>query len=122
MILLFATEGGGARFRLPHVAEFLASLLGSGRRTVTATTCRCVVRFGATNFSGTFDNGLGTSGNLAITLPVSSLPIDLNTNLVAEPGMQMVVVDFPGASTIPVVRNNSRQRYAALRRLQTRAD
>src|SRR5258708_2359491 len=38
----------------------------------------------ATNFSGTFDNGLGTSGNLAITLPVSSLPIDLNTNLVAE--------------------------------------
>lgn len=58
------------------------------------------VPIGATNFSGTFDNGLGTSGNLAITLPVSSLPIDLNTNLVAEPAMQMVVVDFPGASTI----------------------
>ena len=33
MILLYATEDGGAWFRLRHVAEFLALLLSSGRRT-----------------------------------------------------------------------------------------
>lgn len=56
---------------------------------------------GATLFSGTYDNGAGTSGNLSISLPTSVLPVDLNTNLVAESGTQLVVVDFPGFANIP---------------------
>jgi hypothetical protein len=55
-----------------------------------------------TLFSGTYDNGAGTSGNLSISLPTPVLPVDLNTNLVAEPGMQLVVVDFPGFANIPL--------------------
>lgn len=54
-----------------------------------------VVQFpqGASNFSGTFSGA--TSGNLSIQAGLSSVPVDLNTSLVAESGTQLVVLDFP---------------------------
>jgi S-layer homology domain len=55
----------------------------------------------ASNFAGSFlHNGTGTSGPLAITAGLASLPIDVDRTLVAEPGTQLVIVGFPpGAPT-----------------------
>lgn len=48
----------------------------------------------ATNITGTF-NGAGQSGALDIQAGFTTLPADINSNIVAEPGMQLVVFDFP---------------------------
>jgi hypothetical protein len=48
----------------------------------------------ATAFSGTF-TGPGGTTNLTITQVVGSLPADLNTSIIAEPGTKLVIVDFP---------------------------
>jgi Repeat of unknown function (DUF5648) len=53
----------------------------------------------ASYFSGTFDNGIGTRGNLVVTSGLSSVPVDTSTTLRAEPGMQLVIVDLPAAAT-----------------------
>jgi hypothetical protein len=62
-----------------------------------------VVQFpaGATNFAGSFlHTESGTSGPLEITAGLSSVRIDVNRQLVAEPGMQLVVIGLPaGAPT-----------------------
>ena len=48
----------------------------------------------ATNFSGTFIGPGGTT-NLTITPVVGTLPADLNTSFVPDPGTKLVIVDFP---------------------------
>ena len=52
-------------------------------------------------FAGTFDNGNGTLGSLFVTSGLSSLPLDTETTLRAEPGTQLVVVDLPAAPAVP---------------------
>ncbi len=47
----------------------------------------------ASGFSGTFSGPPG--GNLVITPGLGSVPVDSSTDLVAEAGTQLVVVDFP---------------------------
>lgn len=54
---------------------------------------------GLTNFSGSYQHfNSGTSGPLAITSGLASVPIDVDRLLVAEPGTQLVVVGFPAGS------------------------
>jgi hypothetical protein len=54
---------------------------------------------GVTNFTGSFlHNTSGTSGALAITAGLTSLPIDAERTLVAEPGTQFVVIGLPAAA------------------------
>jgi len=48
----------------------------------------------ATNFNGTY-TGLGTGGDLDIQAGFTTIPVDINTNMTAEPGMQLVILDFP---------------------------
>ena len=48
----------------------------------------------ATAFSGTF-TGPGGTTNLTITQVVGSLPADLNTSFIPQPGTKLVIVDFP---------------------------
>ena len=54
----------------------------------------------ATNISGTFDNGQGVSGALVITAGLTSIPADANTNLVAQPGKQLIIIDLPPGSLL----------------------
>jgi hypothetical protein len=49
----------------------------------------------AAAFTGTFDNRHGGSGALVFTPGFARLPQDAQSTLVAEPGMQLVVVEFP---------------------------
>src|SRR5262245_53966426 len=54
------------------------------------------VPIGVTNFAGSFrhdDSGAG--GALTITAGLTSLPIDVNRTLVAEPGTQLAVIGLP---------------------------
>lgn len=51
----------------------------------------------ATNITGTF-NGVPGSGDLDIQAGFTTLPADINNNIIAEPGMQLVVFDFPNNS------------------------
>ncbi len=53
----------------------------------------------ASGFSGTFSGGV--MGNLVITPGLGSVPVDSNTDLVAEAGTQLVVVDFPDPPPAP---------------------
>jgi len=55
----------------------------------------------ATGFTGTINDGPGvTPGTpLSITAGLTSIPIDVNTTLQAEPGMQLVIIDFPSPDT-----------------------
>ncbi len=48
-----------------------------------------------TNFTGTFTRNFGSPEPLAITAGLTSVPIDLDRSLTAEPGTQLVVVGFP---------------------------
>ena len=48
-------------------------------------------------FSGSITGPAGTTA-LDITAGLASLPIDKTTNLVAEPGMQLVVLDYPASA------------------------
>lgn len=59
------------------------------------------VPFGANHFSGTYDNGAGISGNLNISEPMLGLPVDVNTTMLAESGMEIIVVDFPAPAEVP---------------------
>ena len=56
----------------------------------------------ATGFSGSIISGPGVTAAqpLSITAGLASVPIDAHTSLVAEPGMQLVVVDFPSPETV----------------------
>jgi hypothetical protein len=56
---------------------------------------------GASNFAGSFlHTNSGTSGALAITAGLNTVRIDLDRQLTAEPGMQLVVIGLPaGAPT-----------------------
>jgi hypothetical protein len=45
--------------------------------------------------AGTFNNQHGTAGNLVVDAGHAELPMDAATNLIAEAGMQLVVVSFP---------------------------
>ncbi len=49
----------------------------------------------ATGISGTYNNGHGLSGPLLVTAGLKSVPIDANTNLVAEVGRQLAIVELP---------------------------
>ena len=54
---------------------------------------------GVTNFTGSFlHNTSGTGGALTITAGLTSLPIDAERSLVAEPGTQFVVIGLPAAA------------------------
>jgi len=59
------------------------------------------VPVGANHFSGTYDNGAGISGNLNISEPMLGLPVDVNTTMLAESGMEIFVVDFPSPAEVP---------------------
>jgi len=48
----------------------------------------------ATNFTGTF-TGPGSGGPLSIQSGLTTIPADININIVAEAGMQLVILDFP---------------------------
>jgi hypothetical protein len=57
------------------------------------------------NFSGSISVGPpGVAANtpLSIQSGLTSVPIDAKTNLVAEPGMQLVIIDFPVPSNVPL--------------------
>jgi len=54
----------------------------------------------ASNFLGTFDNGSGRFGNLVFTAGLSQVVIDVNTTLVAETGMQLVIAEMPATLAI----------------------
>jgi hypothetical protein len=58
------------------------------------------VQADAKGIAGTYDNGSGLSGPLLVTTGLASVPIDATTNLVAEPGMQLVVVDLPPGTPV----------------------
>jgi hypothetical protein len=45
--------------------------------------------------AGTFNNQHGTAGNLVIDAGHAELPMDAGNNIIAEAGMQLVVVSFP---------------------------
>ena len=49
----------------------------------------------ATNFRGTYTDAAGNTGPLVVTSGLARLPIDANSSLVAEPGMQLVLIEFP---------------------------
>jgi len=49
----------------------------------------------ASNFLGTFDNGGGRFGSLIFTPAGTQIALDVDNTLVAEPGMQFVVVEMP---------------------------
>ncbi|MDQ6619728.1 MAG: hypothetical protein M3Z31_08540 [Pseudomonadota bacterium] len=53
---------------------------------------------GASGFVATYDNGRGTRGRLLVTSGVSVLPVDSRSSLVAEPGMQLVLLELPGGA------------------------
>jgi len=55
-------------------------------------------------FTGTFDNGAGVSGALSIHSGLRAVPADYYTDIVAEPGMQLVMIDFP--SSTPLITGN----------------
>jgi hypothetical protein len=61
-----------------------------------------IVQFPATvtNFTGTFDDGLGTAGNLVIQSNLASLPVDASTTLISEPGNQLVIISLPSPSPV----------------------
>lgn len=52
----------------------------------------------ATHFVGTYDNGRGGTGPLLFAPDNTVLPLDATTSLVAEPGMELVVVQLPPAT------------------------
>jgi hypothetical protein len=54
----------------------------------------------ATNLTGTF-SGTSTSGNLVITPVAGTLDADLNTRITPEPGMRLVIIDFPDPPPLP---------------------
>lgn len=47
----------------------------------------------AANFTGTFTGP--ASGNLNIQAGLQTIPVDIDTNMQAEPGTQLVIIDFP---------------------------
>ncbi len=55
----------------------------------------------ATGFAGTYTDSSGTTRALAITAGLARLPIDANSNLEAERGMQLVLIDFPSPLDTP---------------------
>ena len=56
------------------------------------------------NFAGSISAGpAGTAGTpLSIVSGLTSVPIDATSNLVAEPGMQLVIIDFPVPNNVPL--------------------
>ena len=50
---------------------------------------------GATDISGTITASNGISRDLDVKTGFTTLPADINNNIVAEPGMQLVILDFP---------------------------
>jgi hypothetical protein len=55
---------------------------------------------GATSFAGSFLHDNTTSGMLDITAGLTSLPIDADRTLMAEPGMQFVVIGLPAGAPL----------------------
>ena len=56
------------------------------------------------NFAGSIATGppgVAPGTPLAITAGLTSVPIDATTNLVAEPGMQLVIIDFQAPTSAP---------------------
>jgi len=51
---------------------------------------------GATDVVASYDNGRGSAGRMLVTSALSVLPLDSVSSLVAEPGMQLVVLELPG--------------------------
>lgn len=49
----------------------------------------------ATNITGTYDDGNGTSGDLEIASGYRSIPIDIRRTLIAEPGTIFVIAELP---------------------------
>jgi len=49
----------------------------------------------AHNFSGTYDDGIDASGQLIIQSGLTTVPVAPGVFLRAEPGHQLVVIDFP---------------------------
>jgi hypothetical protein len=50
---------------------------------------------GATNVTGTYDDGEGRSGALAIRTGLASVPVDDTRSLTPEPGKQLAIVELP---------------------------
>jgi len=57
------------------------------------------------NFSGSISigpPGIAADTPLSIISGLTSVPVDAKTSLVAEPGMQLVIIDFPVPSNVPL--------------------
>jgi hypothetical protein len=49
----------------------------------------------ATSFGGTYDDGVGTTGDLVVRSGFKSIPADGTHTLLAEPGQQLVILELP---------------------------
>lgn len=55
----------------------------------------------AHDFAGSYSHSAGATGRLSIISGLASIPVDSSVNLRAEPGMQLLIVDFPDPSSAP---------------------
>ena len=91
---------GGPTLSFP----FVIKLLGYAAPLTLYDPLIVQVPASMSNFAGTIAVGpAGTAGTpLSVIAGLTSVPIDATTNLVAEPGMQLVIIDFQVPSGAPV--------------------
>jgi hypothetical protein len=83
---------------------FLIELLGYAAPLTLYDPLILQVPASMSNFAGTITAGppgVAPGTPLSVISGVTSVPIDANTNLVAEPGMQLVIVDFQSPANAP---------------------
>jgi hypothetical protein len=86
----YLIDDGGPGFEFTSSAELISEF---GLLGVFIDPLVVQVPAAASGFSGSFSGAV--MGNLVITPGLASVPVDSNTNLVAEAGTQLVVLDFP---------------------------
>jgi hypothetical protein len=84
--------------------QFLITLLGYTAPLTLYDPLIVQVPASMSNFAGSIaigPPGIAPNTALSIISGLTSVPIDANTNLVAEPGMQLVIIDFQAPSGAP---------------------
>ena len=84
--------------------QFLITLLGYTEALTLYDPLIVQVPASMSNFAGSIaigPPGIAPNTPLSILSGLTSVPIDANTNLVAEPGMQLVIIDFQAPSGAP---------------------
>jgi hypothetical protein len=84
--------------------QFLITLLGYTTPLTLYDPLIVQVPASMSNFAGSIaigPPGIAPDTPLSILSGLTSVPIDANTNLVAEPGMQLVIIDFQAPSGAP---------------------